>query len=146
MVCLVPFDGSPLSEAALVRASQIDGFPFERVLAVTVIPRNNVAYARERGWLDAGDPFELDAVTDRLRAQVADASATADFEYETVDRHAPRGTIAKCLRRRVRDCSPSLIAIGSENAGRIATSLASIGGGMASVRTHDVLLVRNTVA
>ena len=49
MVLVVPFDGSALAEAALDRAAQFSETFDAELLAVTVIPNGNAAYARERG-------------------------------------------------------------------------------------------------
>src|SRR6056297_3997762 len=99
MALLVPFDGSELAAAALTRATQF-GYAFdEDTLAVSVIPDGNVEYARERGWLDAGEAFDRETVVSRLHERVADRSPSADFQYEAVDRYATPGTIANRLRK-----------------------------------------------
>ena len=46
MTFVVPFDGSALAETALVRADEFSEVLDERVVAVTVVPRDP-EYARE---------------------------------------------------------------------------------------------------
>lgn len=96
---LVPFDGSELAEAALVRATQFGVVLEERVLAVSVIPKGNADYARERGWIGPGEPFDATAVVSGLHERVTELCPSADFRHEVVDRYAPAGTISQRLRR-----------------------------------------------
>jgi nucleotide-binding universal stress UspA family protein len=141
---LVPFDGSALAEAALKRAETF-GVVFDQpVVAVCIVPKENAGYARERGWLDPGEPFDVERITDRLRDKVADCCPTATFQYETVPRYAQTGTVAKRLRGIARDAGASMVFIGSENAGRLVTSLSSVGGTVAADSTYDVVIVRHT--
>jgi nucleotide-binding universal stress UspA family protein len=80
MVLLVPFDGSDLSTAALHRAAEFSEYTEESVLALSIVPEEP-DYAIERGWIDEGDPYDPEAIGQRLRDQVAavapDVSATA---------------------------------------------------------------------
>lgn len=140
---LVPFDGSELSEAALVRAARFGAVLDERVLAVSVIPKGNADYASERGWLDPGEPFDMEAVVAGLHERVVDLAPSADFRHEVVDRYAPAGTVSRRLRRVARDEGASMVFIGSANAGRLVTSLGSVGGTLASDDAYDVVIVRN---
>lgn len=82
MTFVVPFDGSELAEAALVRAVEFATVLDERVVAVSVIPRKNASYARERGWIDPGDTFDLDTVVASLHEDVTAHAPNAEFRYE----------------------------------------------------------------
>ncbi|MFT4947105.1 MAG: hypothetical protein ACI8TL_001345, partial [Natronomonas sp.] len=53
---IVPYDGSKLSRAALVRAVQFDEVLDQGVVVITAIPTNNTGYARDHGWLDDDEP------------------------------------------------------------------------------------------
>lgn len=139
---IVPFDGSDLAEAALVRAAEFDAVFDESIVAIAVVPEDP-EYAREHGWLDENEPFDVDVVTSRLREQVSSLVPNAEFEYRTVDRFAPRGTIADRLRRFARHRGASLVFIGSENAGRLAAGVVSVGSSIAAESTYDVVLVRH---
>lgn len=143
MSLLVPFDGTELSEAALVRAMEF-GHAFEEdVLVISVIPKNNTSYARERGWLDEDEQFDLQPIVSRLQQRVVDIAPTADFRHVVVDRYATAGTIASRIRKLARKESASMIFIGSENAGRVVSAVSSVGRAVATDRSYDVVIVRN---
>lgn len=144
MTLLVPFDGSPLAEAALSRAVLFGETLGEPVLVVSVIPQQNALYAREHGWLDGDEAFEMDPIVARLREQVAERAPEATFRHEVVSRSAQSGTIARVIRRVARDAGAKIVFVGSKNAGRLVTSLASVGGNVASDPTYDVHIVRQT--
>ena len=143
MTLVVPFDGSTLAETALVRAAEYDAVFEEGVLALSVIPDGNVAYAREADWIDADEGFDLRAITGRLREQVAALAPGATFRREIVGQHASPGTIAKRVRQAAREADASLVVIGSENAGHLTVSITSVGGTIATDDAYDVLIVRN---
>ncbi|MBB6645575.1 universal stress protein [Halobellus ruber] len=79
MTVLVPFDGSDLPKAALLRAAQFDGLLNQGVIAVTVIPRGDAKYARERDWIDGTDPLATDSIVSTLRSMVADVDPDTEF-------------------------------------------------------------------
>jgi nucleotide-binding universal stress UspA family protein len=143
MTLLVPFDGSELAAAALVRATQFGDAFDEDILAVSVVPDGNDEYARERGWVDAGESFDREAVVSRLRERVADRSPRADFRHEVVDRYATPGTIANRLRKVARREEASMVFVGSENAGHIVTTLSSVASRIAADGAYDVVVVRH---
>jgi nucleotide-binding universal stress UspA family protein len=142
MTLLVPFDGSDLSKAALLRAAQFDGLLNEGVIAITVIPRGNAKYARQRGWIDGTDPFDADSIVSTLRSRVADVDPDVEFRYEFVDRYAPTGAVARVLRRFARDNDTSIAFIGSENAGRVVTGL-TVGSVVSADRSYDTMIVNS---
>jgi nucleotide-binding universal stress UspA family protein len=143
MTFVVPFDGSPLAQAALSRAVAFAGVTDEDVVAVTVIPHGNATYAREKGWLIAEEPFDRDTVVDRLRRRVADLAPDATLRPEFVDKRAPSGTISTKVRRALRDEDTTMVFVGSDNAGRVAASVASVGGGITGSQAYDVVIVRS---
>lgn len=143
MTFVVPFDGSELAEAALVRAVEFGTVLEERVVAVSVIPERDSTYARERGWIDPDEPFEMRAVVERLHEQVADLAPSADFRHEVVSRYASAGTIAGRVRGVARELDASMVFVGSENAGRVVTAVSSVGGSVAADRDYDVVIIRN---
>jgi nucleotide-binding universal stress UspA family protein len=142
MTLLVPFDGSEFAEAALVRAMQFADALDEAVLAVTVVPQDNAVYARKRGWLGPDEPFDGDAIAETLGARVAELAPAADFRIEEIGRYAPSGAIANRLRKVARQANTSMVFIGSGNAGRLVSSVASVGSGLAGNETYDVVVVR----
>jgi nucleotide-binding universal stress UspA family protein len=143
MTFVVPFDGSELAAAALVRAVEFGDVLDERVVSVSVIPDGNAAYARERGWLEADEPFDREAVVATLHEDVAALAPNAEFRYETVGRRATTGTISKRLREIARKEDASMVFVGSENAGHLVSSLSSVGGTVAADDAYDVVIVRH---
>lgn len=140
MTLLVPYDGSSLSKAALIRAAQFDSVLEQGVVALTVIPRNNARYARDRGWIGPEDPFEEDAVVTALEQSVAEIVDDAEFEYRTVDRTAPFGTVAKRIRRFADEIDATIVFLGSDNAGRMVGSL-SVGSAVTAGDGYDTMIV-----
>ena len=143
MTLVVPFDGSELAEAALVRAVEFSGVLDEDVLAVAVIPDGKRAYARERGWVGPDEEFDMETVVSNLHQQVVNLAPSADFRHETVSQFASTGTITKQIRQVLKEEDASMVFIGSENAGRMVTDISSVGGTVASGTEYDVVLVRN---
>jgi hypothetical protein len=144
MVFAVPFDGSDLSAAALVRAVEFSTVLEEDVVAIAVIPEGNNEYARQRDWIEPDERFDLNTVVGRLHRQVTDVAPSADFKHETVDRYAPPGRIASKLRELATDADATMVFIGSENAGRIVTGIGSVGARVAADDEYDVVIVRNS--
>lgn len=142
MTFVVPFDGSPLAQAALSRAVSFAGVTSETVAVVSVIPDGNAEYAREHGWLSGDEPFDRDTVVGRLRARVTELAPDATFRPVFVDKYAPGGTISRRIRRCIRDEGASMVFVGSDNAGRVAASVASVGKHISSAQEYDVVIIR----
>lgn len=142
MTNVVPFDGTSLSEAALRRAGELGAVLDQRVLAVTVIPRSNAEYARQRGWLDEGQSFDLEQIVARLSERVHTLVPEAEFKYEVAGRYAQSGEIASKIRRMARDAGTELVVLGSDNAGNIVTSVSSVASPVAADEAYDVMIVR----
>lgn len=143
MTFVVPFDGSELAETALVRAVEFGAVLDERIVAISVIPEDNASYARERGWLGSDESFDLQTVVTRLHEGVTTHAPNAEFRYDVVGRRATPGTIASRLRERAREVDASMVFVGSENAGRLVSSLSSVGETVAADDAYDVVIVRN---
>ncbi|WP_436935892.1 universal stress protein [Halovenus marina] len=144
MTLVVPFDGSDLSRAALVRAVQFDAVLDEGVLVMSVIPKNNAEYARTRGWIDESEPFDAETVVSYLRNEVAQLAPEAEFHYEYTDRYAPTGTIASRIRRFAKANEASIVIIGSRNAGRIVSAI-TVGQSVAGDRAYDTMIVSQAI-
>jgi nucleotide-binding universal stress UspA family protein len=142
MTFLVPFDGSPLAEAALVRAAEFAGVFDEDVVAVSAIPEGNAEYARERDWLDSGEPFDLQSVVAALHTQVTDLCPSVNFRHLTVDTHASKGTIATRVKRRAEREDVSMVFVGSDNAGHLVSTVSSVGSTIVAADAYDVVIVR----
>lgn len=143
MTLVVPFDGSELSETALVRAAEFGVVFNEEVVAVTAIPNADTSYARERGWLGPDEPFDLQSVVASLKEEIAKLCPSADFRYKVVGRYASSGAIGNKLRQMAVDERASMVFIGSENAGHLVTSVSSVGSNVAAEDFYDVVIVRH---
>lgn len=145
MTFVVPFDGSDLSGAALVRAVEFGSVLDEPVVAVTAVPNRNKRYARERGWLGPEESFDHDAVVERLQGLVESIAPEVDYRDLVVERYAPSGSIASSLRREAEALGASMVFVGSENAGRLVSTLTSVGSNVAADQDYDVVIVRHCV-
>ena len=143
MTVVVPYDGSELARAALVRAAEFGTVFDEDVLAVTVIPRGNTEYASERDWIGPNESFDRDSIVSNLREEVDEVAPDGQFRGEFVDRYARSGTIANRVRQIARENDASMLFIGSENAGHMVTSLSSVGSGIAADGEYNVVIVRH---
>ncbi|WP_049925738.1 universal stress protein [Halopiger goleimassiliensis] len=143
MTFVVPFDGSELSEAALVRAVEYGTALEEPVTAVTVVPERK-RYAREKGWIGADEPFDVDAVVDGLRERVHELAPDAEFDVERIREFPPEDRLADHVERLARRHDPDVLFLGSDNVGRVVTPLASVGVHVAAEESYDVFLVRQT--
>ncbi|KOX94502.1 universal stress protein [Haloarcula rubripromontorii] len=147
MVLLVPFDGSALSKAALTRAMEFAGYRDEDVTALAVIP-DNAAYARERGWVDDAEEFDIEAIADRMREQAESVAPTASFRYEVPDDVSSMASTTTDITRTIREVAheegASVVFIGSENAGRVSTPVCSVGSPVSEDPQYDVHIVRHS--
>jgi len=141
MPLIVPFDGSELAEAALVRATQFNTVLNEEIAVVTVIPTDNTQYARKRGWIDEHESFDGETIVTRLQHRVEKISPDAHFEYDTVGRYAQAGAISSKIRRFAREHDASIVFIGSENAGRVVQNVSSVGGAIAADRGYETMII-----
>ena len=146
MTFVVAFDGGKLSVAALERASRFAAAFEEPLEVVTVVPKGNRVWARDRALLESGDAFDLETVVERLRDRVADVAPDAGFRPLTVGRGASAGTIAARIKTVASDEGASMVFVGSDNAGTLVTKLSSVAGTVAASRGYDVVIVRSPTA
>jgi len=146
MTLLVPFDGSELSEAALERATEFADFTGEGVLALTVVP-DDPEYALSRNWLGPDDPFDPDAIAERLGERVADIAPEADFRYEVPEEVSSMASLTTDVIRTIRavahEVEASVIFVGSENAGRVSSPVSSVGSPVSEDPSYDVYIIRH---
>jgi hypothetical protein len=141
MTFMVPFDGTALARAALGRASKYSDALLEDVLAVSIVPEDDL-YAREKGWIDGDEDFEPAAIAGELQTAVADIAPEAAFDWRPTD-DAAAETITAEIAGVTSDVKPDVVFLGSDNAGRIVTPLSSVGGGVAANDAYDVHIVRH---
>jgi nucleotide-binding universal stress UspA family protein len=140
----VPFDGSEHAVAALGRGGAVGAATDRTVTTVTVVPAGR-SYARERGWIDAGEPLDRGPVERRVRERVEEAApggADVTVRFEHVSSRPTSSLVARKLRDVAREVDPSLVVIGAPDAGR-SRSTRSVGGGFASRTTYDLYMVRD---
>ncbi|MFQ3318641.1 MAG: nucleotide-binding universal stress UspA family protein [Natronomonas sp.] len=142
MTHLVAFDGTALSEAALRRAKRFERQNDERLVAVSVLPTDDVL-AEEYGLVD-GDEYDPEAAAGRLRDSATDIAPGAEFRAESIDAYAGRRQVATKIRRAARDEDATLVFIGSDDAGRVVKPVSSVGSAVAGTPDYDVFIVRST--
>ena len=111
MTFLVPYDGSELARAALVRAEEYAGALDEDVTVVTVVPQSK-RYAREKEWIPAGGDFDVREVIGDRHEEVTELVPEASFRAERVDASAAAGTVASTIRRVAAEESAALVFLG----------------------------------
>lgn len=141
MTFMVPFDGSSLAQAALVRATEYAEALDESVVAVSIIPDDEV-YLRQQGWTQSEETFDIESVTETLRGEVTELSPEATFRYERTTSSSPH-SIATEIQAAAADIQPTVVFLGSENVGEIVTPVSSVGGEVAANVEYDVYIVRH---
>ncbi|WP_267642224.1 universal stress protein [Haloarchaeobius amylolyticus] len=141
MTFVVPYDGGELARTALDRAVALGELMDVNVVVVTVVPHDS-RYARKHGWLAADEAFDVETVVTQIRADVRDLAPEARFEYVLTDQYASPGTIASKVRNKAREVGASVVFVGSDDAGRLVTSLRSVGSTIAADDRYDVYIVR----
>jgi nucleotide-binding universal stress UspA family protein len=145
MSLLVPFDGSSLAAQALERASTFGDLLDEDVITLTVIPDDD-EYARERGWIGDGEPFDPDAIASGMQSRVDAVDPAATFRVEQVTSDEPTATattnVVREIRRIAGEVDASVVFIGSENAGSVIAPQSSVGSPVANDQRYDVYVVR----
>ncbi|RQG92533.1 universal stress protein [Natrarchaeobius chitinivorans] len=145
MTLLVPFDASPLATNALERASEFGDLLEEEVVVLTVIP-DDAEYARDRGWITRGEPFDRETTAEGLKARAREVTPAATFRTERVSAEEPTATptteVVREIRRVAAEIEASVVFIGSENAGSVIAPQSSVGSPVAKDQRYDVYVVR----
>lgn len=141
MTFLVPYDESYLSDAALTRATEYAAALDEDVVAVTVIPEHDETYVQNKDWVEDGEEFDVQTAASYVHEQVVTIAPEASFRYERSPTSTPKG-IATEIQRVADDEQPSVVFLGSDNAGQIVTPVTSVAGNVAEDATYDVHIVR----
>ncbi|MFB6164951.1 MAG: universal stress protein [Haloarculaceae archaeon] len=147
MTLLVPFDGSALSATALERAREFATYRDEDVLVLTVVPPDE-EYARERGWIDADDAFDPEALCEAFAAAARELAPDATVRCEHPEpSDSLTATVIDDVTRTIRavahEAGASIVFIGSENAGRVSTPVTSVGSPISEDPRYDVHIVRH---
>ncbi|MEF8843480.1 MAG: universal stress protein [Haloarculaceae archaeon] len=145
MVLLVPFDGSELATAALDRAAEFAELTDEPLVVLSVVT-DDERFARERGWVDVDEPYDPDAIAGHLEAAAREVAPDATFRREEPTDASEMATttldVARTIRQVAHELDASVVFVGSENAGRVSTPIASVGSPVSEDPEYDVHIVR----
>lgn len=146
MVYLVPFDGSPLAAAALRRAREVAGDTATDVVVLSVVP-DDATYAADRGWVDEDGRFDPGTVARRLESRAAELAPGADFRWEIPEDASTVAStttdVARTIRQVAHELDAEVVFVGSENAGRVAAPVTSVGSPVSEDPSYDVFIVRH---
>ena len=140
MTFVVPFDGSALSRAALERAGEYAEAFDEDVVAVSVVSERR-RYAREKGWIEADEEFDLESVIEDLGEWVRETVPDAEFDYERIREYPPVEQIAEHVQTLIERHDPTVVFLGSDNVGGIVTPVSSVGAHVTADEAYDVYIV-----
>jgi len=139
MVFLVPYDGSPVSDAALDRAVEHGRALEERVVAVSLIP-TGTEYAQRRKWIEPDEEFAVESARVELERKIEEATDDAERTFAGSGATAPQDGIERRLRRIASDVGASVLFVGTD--GRDEDRLTTPFGTIAREGEYDVYLVR----
>lgn len=145
MTLFAPYDGTPLSTAALDRATELAAQTGEPLVAATVIPRERRT-AVDHGWLADDEAFDADLIRRRLTDRVSAVAPEADYRTRYVEGRLPAGAIARTLRDIARDVDAAVVVMGSENVGRAVTPADTVSGSVAARLDTDLYVVQTSDA
>jgi nucleotide-binding universal stress UspA family protein len=138
MVFLVPFDGSPVSEAALARAVDHGQALGEDVVAVSFVP-TGADYAERRKWIQPDEEFATETASAELRRKIEEATDDAERTFAE-SATAPSDGIADHIRQVATDIDASILFVGaSDGDDRLTTPF----GDLAADADYDVHIVRS---
>lgn len=136
MVFLVPFDGSPLADAALDRAVEYAAALDESVVAVSFIPTGS-DYALRRQRVDPTEEFAAETAASDLRRKIEEATDDAELNYDDVSAHSA-GELSANIEQVARDVDATVVFLGSADGDDIVVPI----GEVATEDAYDVHIVR----
>ena len=136
MVFLVPFDGSPLADAALDRAVSYAEALGEDVVAVAFIP-TGANYAERRRRVDPSEDFAAETAADDLRRKIEEATDDSELRYDDVSAHST-SELSTTIRQTARDVDASVVFLGSDDTEDIVVPIGEVTDG----ESYDVHIVR----
>lgn len=136
MVFLVPFDGSPLADAALDRAVTYAGALGTDVVAVSLVPTGS-DYAQRRRRVDPDENFAAETAASDLRRKIEEATDDAELNYEDVSAYSA-SELSETIRQVARDVDASCVFLGSADTDDVVIPISELDAGDA----YDVHIVR----
>jgi len=112
MVLLVPYDGSPVSKAALRRAVEHGDALDSSVVAVSFVPTGS-EYALRRTWIEPGEDFAIDTAQEELERKIEETVDDAERGYEEAGASALADGAATKIRQVAEDVGASTLYVGS---------------------------------
>ncbi|PSQ59885.1 MAG: hypothetical protein BRD23_03285 [Halobacteriales archaeon SW_9_67_25] len=139
MVFLVPFDGSPVSEAALASAVEHGRALGEEVVAVSFVP-TGAEYAERRKWIQPDDEFATETASAALRRKIKETTDEAERTYAEPGAQSP-GDLTDHVRRVASDVDASVLFVGTD-ASAEREGLRTPFGEVDNTGDYDVHIVR----
>lgn len=124
MVFLVPFDGSPLAEAALHRAVGYAEALETDVVAVSLVPTGS-DYAQRRRRVDPTEGFAAETAASDLRRKIAEATDDAERRYEDVSAYSAN-ELSDTIRQVAREVDASVVFLGSADTDDIVVPISEL--------------------
>jgi nucleotide-binding universal stress UspA family protein len=141
MVFVVPYDRSPVAEAALRRAVE-HGRAFDRdVLAVSYVP-TGAEFAERRKWIEPADDFAIEGASAALKRKIEEATDETELVYRDATAGSPADGIGEAVRETATDVDASVVFVGIANGS--ADALETRFGSISTTASYDVHLVRGT--
>jgi len=141
MAFLVPFDGSPVAEAALSRAVEHGTALGKEVVAVSFVPTGST-YAERRKWIQPDDEFAAEAASAELRRKIEEATDDAERSFGESGAQPPDDGIIDRLQQVAQDVGATVMFVGTDAASaddRLKTPF----GAVAADGAYDIHLVRS---
>lgn len=141
MVFLVPFDGSPVSEAALARAVEHGKALEEEIVAVSFVP-TGAEYAERRKWIEPDEDFATETASSELRRKIAEATDDSERTFAESTAHSPEDGITDRIQQVAQDVDASILFVGASDTSsddRLQTPF----GDVAPDAEYDVHIVRS---
>lgn len=140
MVFLVPYDGSPVSEAALSRAVEHGRALGEEILAISIVP-TGADYAERRKWIEPDEDFAAESASAALQRKIEETTDDSERNFDRPGAHSPEDGLSKRIREVAREVDASTLFVGAsrENADeRLETPFGSV----APNAEYDIHIVR----
>jgi nucleotide-binding universal stress UspA family protein len=139
MVFVVPFDGSPVAEAALRRAVEHGRALGRDVLAVSYVP-TGAEFAERRTWIEPGEDFAVEEASASLQRKIEETTDATELVYEDATAGSPADGIGDAVRETAMDVGARVLFVGIANGSEDA--LETRFGSISATASYDVHLVR----
>jgi len=114
MVFLVPYDGSPVSDAALDSAVEHGRAFGEEVVAVSFIP-TGAEYAERRKWIEPSDEFASQSARSALERKIAETTDDIERTFEESMASGFENGVTERVRQVARDVGCSTLFVGTSD-------------------------------